>query len=99
MDRAGAGLVPDAERFARVLRQRRAQQRPLARHIQKLMGIEAKLKQYELGERFIAAVEESGGPELLARAWEGPECVPTLDEIRDPPSWIGRVGARESTHR
>ena len=99
MDRAGAGRVPDAERFARVLRQRRAQQRPLARHIQKLMGIEAKLKQYELGERFIAAVEESGGPELLARAWEGPECVPTLDEIRDPPSWIGRVGARESTHR
>ena len=28
MDRAGAGRIPSAERFARVLRQRRQQRRP-----------------------------------------------------------------------
>ena len=45
------------------------------------------------GERFIEAVEAAGGPALLARVWEGPEWLPTLDEIRDPSAWIARVGA------
>ena len=38
-----------------------------------LIGLDAKLRQYEQGERFIEAVEADGGPELLARAWRGPE--------------------------
>ncbi len=49
-------------RFSEVLRQRRKQTRGPARLLQQLIGIEAKLRQYEEGERFIAAVEDSGGP-------------------------------------
>ena len=32
------------------------------RVLQRLIGLEAKLAQYEQGEAFIAAVEEQGGP-------------------------------------
>jgi coenzyme F420 biosynthesis associated uncharacterized protein len=91
MDRAGKGRVPSAERFSRVLRERRGQANVLAKLIQKLVGLEAKLNQYEQGEKFIHAVEKSGGPELLARAWEGSEFLPSLVEIREPELWISRV--------
>ncbi len=93
MDRAGAADIPSAARFAEVLRQRRRQVKGPARLLQQLIGLEAKLRQYEEGERFIAAVEESGGPELLDRAWRGPEWLPSLAEIRNPSAWISRVGA------
>ncbi len=91
MDRAGRGLIPAAERFSRVLRQRRQQTTPLARLLQKLIGLEAKLNQYEQGERFIAAVEQVGGAELLSVAWERAENLPSLEEIREPSRWIERV--------
>lgn len=93
MDRAGADRIPSAERFSRVLRIRRQQTTTLVRLLQKLVGLEAKLNQYEQGERFIAAVEQAGGPELLDRAWAGPEALPSMAEIRDPSAWIARVGA------
>jgi coenzyme F420 biosynthesis associated uncharacterized protein len=93
MDRAGAGRVPSAARFGRVLHQRRAQTSGPAKLVQKLVGLDAKLKQYEQGERFIEAIEAEGGPEYLSRAWEGPECLPSLEEIRDPPAWMRRIGA------
>jgi coenzyme F420 biosynthesis associated uncharacterized protein len=91
MDRAGEGRVPNAERFASVLRRRRNSARGVSRLFQKLIGIEAKLNQYAAGEAFIAAVEEAGGPELLNRAWEGPENLPSMSEIREPALWIERI--------
>ncbi len=92
MDRAGAAVLPGAARFSAVLRQRRTESRGPARLLQQLVGLEAKLRQYEEGERFIGAVEDAGGTELLDRAWQGPEYLPTLAEIRDPAAWIDRVG-------
>jgi coenzyme F420 biosynthesis associated uncharacterized protein len=91
MDRAGAGLIPSSERFSRVLRQRRQNANPLAKVIQRLIGLEAKMNQYEQGERFIEAVERVGGPELLNNAFLAPELLPTLPEIRAPQDWIARV--------
>ncbi len=93
MERAGADLIPSAERFSRVLHQRRAQASGMARAVQKLVGLEAKLKQYEQGERFIEAVEAEGGPQYLNRAWEGAEMLPSLAEIREPSMWMRRVPA------
>ncbi|MBV9039680.1 MAG: zinc-dependent metalloprotease [Acidimicrobiia bacterium] len=92
MNRAASGLVPSADRFQRVLHERRHRGGP-ARMVQRLLGIEAKLLQYELGEQFIEAVEKEGGRALFDRAWEAPENLPTLAEIRDPETWISRVRA------
>jgi coenzyme F420 biosynthesis associated uncharacterized protein len=91
MDRAGADQIPSAERFGQVLRQRRAEARSAARLLQKLIGLEAKMRQYEQGERFIEAVEKVGGVELLDHAWVDPANLPTIAEIREPSQWIARV--------
>jgi coenzyme F420 biosynthesis associated uncharacterized protein len=91
MDRAGAARIPSAERFSRVLRERRQQQAAPIKLLQKVIGLEAKLRQYEQGERFIEAVESEGGRELMDRVWQGPEWLPTSGEIRQPQQWIDRV--------
>jgi len=98
MDRAGAGRVPSAERFSRVLRERRKQVTPLARAFRKLIGLEAKMAQYEHGERFIAAVERVGGDRVLDIVWESPANLPTLVEIKAPDRWLARMGLVKSAH-
>jgi coenzyme F420 biosynthesis associated uncharacterized protein len=97
MDRAGEGRIPSADRFSRVLRQRRRSVSPAARLVQRLIGLEAKMNQYEQGEKFIAAVEADGGPALLNRAFEAPALLPTLGEIRAPQDWISRVRVSATT--
>jgi coenzyme F420 biosynthesis associated uncharacterized protein len=97
MDRAGADRVPHATWFGRVLKERR-RQRGLTKLLSVLVGMDAKLRQYEQGERFIETVEASGGRGLLNRVWQGPEWLPSWAEIRNPADWIARAGAgTEST--
>jgi coenzyme F420 biosynthesis associated uncharacterized protein len=95
MDRAGEGHVPSAARFSRALRERRRQGGSAAKMLQKVMGIDAKMKQYAQGESFIAYVERHGGPHALDAAWRGPEWLPTLAEIRSPQEWLDRVKLSE----
>ena len=96
MDRAGQGLVPSQERFAQVLRRRRLSSSGFTRVFQRLAGLEAKIKQYVEGERFISVVEGHGGPALFDRAWAEPANVPSIVEIREPELWIARVGADDT---
>ncbi len=96
MDRAGKDLVPSADRFARVLRQRRQSSGGFTRMFQRLVGFDAKIKQYAEGEHFIDVVEDHGGAALFDRAWESPDNIPSIDEIRNPKLWIARVGSPDS---
>lgn len=91
MTRAAGPLVADAARFERILQARRKQGSAVNRVVQQLLGIEAKLNQYAAGARFIAAVEESGGPRLIDRCWRSAEDLPSMDEIRTPQRWLDRV--------
>ncbi|MEA3020916.1 MAG: hypothetical protein QOI47_2440 [Actinomycetota bacterium] len=91
MDRAARDRIPSADRFSAVLKQRRAKVTPVARLLQQLIGLEAKLNQYAQGEAFIEEVEEAGGRPLLDVVWEGPQRLPSLAEIREPRLWIERV--------
>jgi uncharacterized protein (DUF2342 family) len=50
------------------------------------------MRQYEQGETFIRAVESTAGPDALARVWEGPDRLPTMEEIRHPDDWLARTG-------
>jgi len=93
MDRAGAAQVPGAQRFSQVLRERRESVKGPAKVLQQVLGLEAKMRQYQQGEQFIYAVEARGGTELFDRVWRGPEWLPTLEEIREPQRWIERAEA------
>ena len=91
MDRAAAKLVPSAAHFSQVLRTRRESVSGLTKFFQQLIGLEAKLRQYADGERFVREIERNGGPELLALAWQRPENLPTAAEILAPDQWVSRV--------
>ena len=93
MARAARGHIPDADRFAVVMHHRRRNVRGMARLIQRLLGIEAKLAQYEAGEEFIAQIEAERGPRAVDRIWERVEHLPSMAEIRDPQAWLERVPA------
>ena len=92
MDRAGLGIVTDAEFFASTLRARRDSSKGLARMIQRLVGLEAKLNQYAAGEAFIAHIEEhGGGKRTIDHAWASANSLPTIAEIQEPDLWLERV--------
>ena len=95
MDRAGDGLVPSADRFGRVMRRRRESARGFTKILQRVIGLDAKIKQYEEGERFIEAVEAAGGETLFERVWHAPDNLPSIGEIRDPQTWVERMAAPE----
>jgi coenzyme F420 biosynthesis associated uncharacterized protein len=91
MDRAARDRIPSADRFSRVLKQRRASASPGTKLLQQVIGLEAKMNQYAQGEAFIEAVESAGGRTLFDTAWESAERLPSLAEIREPRLWIERV--------
>jgi coenzyme F420 biosynthesis associated uncharacterized protein len=91
MDRAALDLIPSAAHFSSVLRARRESVGGFTKFFQQVIGLEAKLRQYADGERFVRAIESTGGPELLALAWQGPENLPSAAEILAPERWASRV--------
>ncbi len=95
MDRAGVGHVPSAGRFSATLRNRRNQTTGVAKIVQQVTGFEAKLRQYEEGERFIEAVERERSMAFLDKVWVAADRVPTLAEIRAPHDWITRIESLE----
>jgi len=90
MNELGARHVQGQARMARVLETRRRSS-GMTGLFHKLVGLEAKLRQYEVGEAFVAAIEAEAGPRAVDAAWRGPEWLPTADELEWPSSWLARV--------
>jgi coenzyme F420 biosynthesis associated uncharacterized protein len=92
MDAVGERVLPSyaglRESMERRRRSRSAPERALAR----LLGLDLKMRQYELGKRFCDAVADAHGVAVLNRVWERPEALPTLAEIDDPNAWVARIG-------
>jgi coenzyme F420 biosynthesis associated uncharacterized protein len=86
----GRRHVAGEERMARVLHQRR-QTGGLAQQMQKLLGLEQKMRQYEVGEKFVRGVLDIGGPRAIDHAWVAPENLPELSELDNPGAWLARV--------
>lgn len=93
MHHVGSGLVPNYEYLHRKMAASRAHRPALETAIFRITGLDMKLEQYRLGERFADAVARRRGMEGLNRVWETPDNLPTLTEIRDPGLWLARVDA------
>lgn len=89
MDRIGSRVLVTQERMSNTLKQRRKDPRTAA--LYRLTGLEMKMRQYELGEKFVLGVERQAGWEALNVAWSSPDHLPTLDEIEAPDRWLARV--------
>ncbi len=89
MDRVGHQHLRSQERMSRVLKNRRLDKRTAA--FFRITGLEMKLNQYRMGERFIKAVEDEAGWETVTLAFRGVGSLPTLAEIEHPRQWLTRV--------
>ncbi len=91
MDAVGAEVLPSLPRLRAAMNRRRANKGLPWRVLERLLGLELKMRQYEVGRRFCDAVVDAGGPETLALAWRGPESLPRMSELEQPAEWIERV--------
>ncbi|NND03863.1 MAG: hypothetical protein HKN91_13865 [Acidimicrobiia bacterium] len=90
MDRIGARELVTQDRMSQVLKARR--QDPRTAMFMRLVGLEMKMRQYDDGAEFIAGVERHAGWSALDQAWQSPDHLPTLEEIKNPVLWLERMG-------
>jgi coenzyme F420 biosynthesis associated uncharacterized protein len=95
MDAVGAEVLPSLPRLRAALNARRMSRGLPWRVLERLLGLELKLRQYETGRRFCDAVVDAGGPQTLARVWSGPQALPSTAELADPALWLARVQGPE----
>jgi coenzyme F420 biosynthesis associated uncharacterized protein len=93
MHNVGRSLVPQYEHLKNRMARSRAHRPPFETAVFRITGLDVKLEQYRLGERFAEAVARREGMEGLNRVWERPENLPTLEEVRDPGIWMTRMEA------
>ncbi len=82
--------VADVDRMRRALTARRRGS-TMERGLQKAIGFEQKIQQYEGGERFVREVVARSGMEAFNLVWESPANLPTMEEVGEPARWIERV--------
>ncbi|MGH2853340.1 MAG: zinc-dependent metalloprotease [Solirubrobacteraceae bacterium] len=92
MDAVGAEVLPSLPRLRAAMTRRRVTRGLPWRVLERLLGLELKLRQYEEGRRFCDAVVLAGGPSALARAWRSADDLPTAAELQAPDTWLARTG-------
>lgn len=91
MNAVGRDLLANYEPISRKFEYRQAHRSQAEQLFAKLTGLDMKMEQYRLGEQFIDAIATRKGHDLAVRVWEGPEMLPTPEELRNPLLWIERV--------
>jgi coenzyme F420 biosynthesis associated uncharacterized protein len=91
MDGVGPDVVPSVESIRRKFTKRRAGAGPLDQLVRRLLGFDAKLRQYRDGAVFVRGVTAKVGIEGFNAVWAEPGNLPAKDEIADPAAWVARV--------
>jgi putative hydrolase len=93
MDAVGEQALPHYEGLRTAMQRRRNSRSAPERLLQKLLGMDMKMRQYEEGKTFCDAVVADRDIAVLNRVWESPEALPTLAELRDHRAWLARIEA------
>ena len=94
MNAVEPGVIPSQPAIeARFAARRRKGGNPLDRLLRRLLGMEAKTRQYVDGAAFVRAVVDRVGVEDFNAIWTSAETLPSKDEIADPARWIARIHA------
>jgi coenzyme F420 biosynthesis associated uncharacterized protein len=91
MDVVGADVLGDLDSLRDALDRRRRERSGPLKVLERLIGLELKLRQYEQGKKFCDTVVSRGGIGALNRVWEGPDRLPTLAELDNPSGWLART--------
>ncbi|HTD58146.1 MAG TPA: zinc-dependent metalloprotease [Solirubrobacteraceae bacterium] len=91
MDAVGAEELPTMERMRTAMNRRRRERGWPWRILERLLGLEMKLRQYELGRSFCDEVVAQAGPGALTVAWSSAEMLPSTSELEHPEQWLTRT--------
>jgi coenzyme F420 biosynthesis associated uncharacterized protein len=91
MDGVGPDVVPSVESIRAKFTKRRAGAGPVDQLVRRLLGFDAKLRQYRDGAVFVRGVTAKVGIEGFNAVWAEPENLPRKNEIADPGAWVTRV--------
>jgi len=91
MDAVGATVLDDLPALREAMSKRRRDRSGLMRILERMLGMELKLRQYEQGKAFCDGVVARGGIEALNRVWIAPDALPTIAELSDPAGWLRRT--------
>src|SRR5215211_1268955 len=93
MDAVGEQALPHYAGLREAMQRRRRSRSTPERLLQKLLGMEMKMRQYEEGKAFCDAIVADRDIATLNRVWEGPQALPSLHELRDHRAWLSRMEA------
>jgi coenzyme F420 biosynthesis associated uncharacterized protein len=93
MDAVGAEALDDLDELRAALDRRRSDKPLPLKVVERLLGLELKMRQYVLGKAFVDHVVAERGIAGLNRVWESPDLLPSLHEIELPEAWLARVPA------
>ena len=93
MDTVGEAVIPSFRRMRGIFQRRRTQTTWFQKILNQAIGLEMKMRQYEVGQEFCESVARIGGPDALAQLWTDPDRFPSMAELRDPETWLRRVAA------
>lgn len=91
MNSVGEKLLPSYQTIKERVEQRAARRSSAEKLFIRITGLALKMEQYRLGESFINTVVEKRGVEVANIIWQGPDKLPTLEELRNPDQWVERV--------
>ncbi len=94
MNAVGRELLPNYERIARRFEARQRQRTTAEQLFARMTGLNLKMEQYRLGEIFIDTIAKERGHDVARTVWDGPESLPTMEEIRQPALWLTRYDER-----
>lgn len=91
MDGVGPSVVPSVEVIRERFQKRRQGGSALDQLLRRLLGLDAKMRQYRDGARFVHGVIDRVGMDGLNAVWTSPKTLPSSTEIADPAAWVQRV--------
>ena len=91
MDAIAAEFIPGHEELREAMDRRRRSRSAPQRIIEKLLGFDVKLRQYEQGKKWADAVASLAGIEGLNRVWVSPDALPSANELQHPARWLSRT--------
>ena len=92
MDAVDASIVPSVKTIRQRFNDRGKDRGVIEKFIRNLLGLDAKMRQYSDGARFVRAVVDVAGMEGFNRVWESADHLPTEPEIHDAKIWLERMG-------
>ena len=91
MDDVGPAHIPTVAHIRARFSERRKGGGTPDRLLRRLLGLEAKMRQYRDGAVFVRGVQEKVGVEGFNAIWTSPDTLPLAREIEEPEAWVRRV--------